>query len=1180
MLRFLMLAALLAPNCFAQNASGAEPGQQATQTLQFLHKHVRPAITSGRATPVGYLPSDQNLNLVIHLPVRNQQELTSLIDRLSDPDSPDYRQWLSVSQFTERFGRTEAEYQKVLDFAQTSGFAVTYKSPNRLMLVVRASVAQIETALHVEMRIYQHPTENRIFYSPDREPSIALDVPVSHISGLNNYSYPQPGAGPRPTAAGAPQGTGSGPGGSFLGSDMRGAYNMGTNTGAGQIVGLAEFSGYTASDISLYFSNVHQTNHVPITNIVVDGGSATHWSNVNDEGEVCLDIEQAVSVAPGLAHLRVYIGPTEFGTGVDGFIFNQMATDNLAKQLSNSWYWYPDDPTTDDPYFEEMAAQGQTMFSGSGDRGAYTGNDRVDESYTAEDVHVITVGGTALTTSGPGGPWQSEVAWNDGGAGSGGGPADDGTRYFGIPSWQRPVINSSNGGSTTLRNSPDVALQADFDNYICYNNGQCLTDWGGTSFAAPRWAAWVALVNQQLVASGSPAGLGFLNPTLYAIGQSPSYSSDFHDIVVGNNDTQGQSVFYYAVPGYDLVTGWGSMNGQNLLAAFISYTLTVSVNGDGSVTSTDGLINCPGTCSHSYGDQTPVTLNANPAGGWTFGSWSGACSGGNPSCTVTMSQNQSVTATFTQLSYTLTVTPSGSGSVTSSDGFINCPGSCSHTYLSNTVVTLSANPAQGWSLNAWGGACGGNSPTCNVTMTGDESVSATFTQNYYTLTASLSGQGTITSSDGFINCPGTCSHTYLSLTAVTLNQSPAPGWNFAGWSGACSGVGQCQLTMLGNYGVSAYFTQSGSGLQFSPVTPCRLIDTRQTGTPIQGGSSQNFIIPQLGGCNIPSSAAAYSLNVTVVPHGSLGYLTVWPAGLAQPNISTMNSRDGRTKAEAVIAQAGSNNAISIYASNTTDVILDINGYFGAPGAQTYQFYPLTPCRVIDTRQADAQLGGPALVGGQQRDFAVETSPCMPRGVNIQAYAFNVTVVDYPSGQPLHYLTVWPLGQTQPTVSTLNNGTATTVANAAIMHAGTLGGISVYASNSSQLIVDLDGYFAAPASAGLSLYPTAPCRVIDTRQNGGQPFQGEKTVDVVDSVCAPPSDAQAYVLNATVVPPGPMHYLTLWADPGQMPPASTLNAIDGSITSNMAIVPNADGSTDAYASDPTQLILDISSYFAP
>jgi len=458
------------------------PGQ-AQPVLQVLHNHVRPVVTSGQAASVGFLPSAQRLNLVIHMPVRNQDELASLINRLSDPTSPDYRHWLSVAEFTERFGRTEAEYQKLADFTQANGFAVTYMSPNRLMLVIRGKVAQIEKAFNVKMRTYQHPAENRIFYSPDREPSFALDVPVSHISGLNNYSYPRPGGGPRPTElsaanhAGGPGATGSGPGGAFLGSDMRAAYNMGSNTGSGQTLGLAEFAGYTPSDVSLYFSNIHQTNSVPITNIVVDGGSATTWNNANDEGEVCLDIEQALSVAPGLSQLRLYIGPENFGVGVDGFIFSQMATDNIAKQLSNSWWWSPDDPTTDDPYFMEMATQGQTFFSISGDHGAYTGINLIDEGYPAEDDHVTVVGGTALTTAGAGGAWQSEVVWNDFGEGSGGGPADDGATYFPIQSWQSPVINSSNGGSTTLRNSPDVALQANFVNYICYNNGSCAGNW-------------------------------------------------------------------------------------------------------------------------------------------------------------------------------------------------------------------------------------------------------------------------------------------------------------------------------------------------------------------------------------------------------------------------------------------------------------------------------------------------------------------------------------------------------------------------------------------------------------------------------------------------------------------------------------------------------------------------------
>ena len=136
----------------------AIPGQ-AQPALQVLHKHVRPAVATGQAAPRGCFRRRRASNLVIHMPVRNQDELTSLIDRLSDPTSPDYRRWLSVAEFTERFGRTEAEYQKVVHFAEASGFAVTYQSPNRLMLVARGSVAQIEKAFHVAMRTYQHPTE-------------------------------------------------------------------------------------------------------------------------------------------------------------------------------------------------------------------------------------------------------------------------------------------------------------------------------------------------------------------------------------------------------------------------------------------------------------------------------------------------------------------------------------------------------------------------------------------------------------------------------------------------------------------------------------------------------------------------------------------------------------------------------------------------------------------------------------------------------------------------------------------------------------------------------------------------------------------------------------------------------------------------------------------------------------
>jgi len=456
-------------------------------------------------------------------------------------------------------------------------------------------------------------------------------------------------------------------------------------------------------------------------------------------------------------------------------------------------------------------------------------------------------------------------------------------------------------------------------------------------------------------------------------------------------------------------------------------------------------------------------------------------------------------------------------------------------------------------------------------------------QSSATLTVSVAGQGSVTSTDGFINCPGTCTHAYAGGTPVTLHAMPSSDWAFSGWTGACSGVGACNLTMTANLAVTAVFVEPGHGIQFTPVTPCRLVDTRTTNSPIVGGTSQDFAVPQLGGCDIPSSASAYSLNVTVVPHEPLGYLTIWPAGQAQPTVSIMNSLDGRTKANAAIVPAGSDGAVSVFASNTTDLVLDIDGYFTAPGSQTLEFYPLAPCRVIDTRNANGNLGGPSLTGGQPRNFPVTESTCLQGISNPQAYSFNFTVVptQQDPGQPLGYLTVWPEGGSQPTVSTLNNLTATVVANAAIVPAGTGGGISVFASNNTDLVVDINGYFAAPGTSGLKLYPVAPCRVLDTRQVGsGNPIQGTLAVNVTGSACAPPAAAQAYVFNATVVPSGPLGYLTLWPDGGQQPLASTMNALDGEITSNMAIVPSTNGSIDAFASNPTQLVLDISSYFAP
>jgi subtilase family serine protease len=518
---------------------------------QGLHKHVRPAVTNGQAARVGPMSKNQRMRLAIILPLRNQGELANLLKRLYDPSSPDYRHFLTVAQFTQQFGPTKQDYQAVEKFARSQGFSVTNTPANRLLVHINGTVSQINKAFHVAMTTYRHPTENRTFYSPDREPALDLSVPVTHIAGLNNFSLPRPKF-KRAPANFRRNSTGSGPSGAYLGSDMRAAYYGGTAlTGSGQAVGLLEFDGYNVSDVTASFAG--QPNSVPIQNVLLDGASA---GSDGDDGEQVLDIVQAASMAPGMSQIRVYIAPgtSQIGVG-DIDIFNEMATDNIAKQLSCSWGWNPDDSSQLDPIFQEFAAQGQNLFVASGDAGAYTGSNTTDNSYPAESLYVVAVGGTDLTTNGAGGPWQSETAWLD----SSGGPADDG---FAIPSWQAGIANSSNQASTTIRNVPDVAAEANTDNYLC-DQGSCTGDYGGTSFAAPRWAGFLALVNQQVVANGTST-LGFINPAIYSIGQGSSYNDDFHDITSGN-DNNGQGQSYNAVVGYDLVTGWGSPNGQNLI---------------------------------------------------------------------------------------------------------------------------------------------------------------------------------------------------------------------------------------------------------------------------------------------------------------------------------------------------------------------------------------------------------------------------------------------------------------------------------------------------------------------------------------------------------------------------------------------------------------------------------------
>jgi len=565
------------------------------QLQQKLHHHVPPVVASGKASLVGKLGASKKMQLAVVLPLRNKAELTSLLSELYNPASPNYRHFLTVQQFTDEFGPTAQDYQAVISYFKKNGFAIRNTSKNRLLLDVSGTVAQVNAAFGVSMKVYRDPKGKRTFFSPDREPTLDLSVPIKHIEGLNDFSVPHPMYHVKKNAAVIANVTGSGPGGYYLGSDMRSAYYGGTLlTGAGQSVGLLEFGGYRLSDVNLTFSNAGQAYSVPINNVPVNGASTAAGS---DDAEEVLDIAQTIGMAPGLSQVRVYIGTN------DADILNAMATDEdankkpICKELSVSWSWVPDDPTVDDPYFLEFASQGQSIFVASGDYGAY------DPSvspyfFPAEDANVTAVGATHLTTNYGGGPWVGETAWNDGGYGSGGGVSPDG---ISLPNWQQAVAATWSSGNA--REVPDVAMEGDNDNFYC-DMGTCAGGAGGTSFAAPRWAGFMALINQQAEEVGS-GSLGFINPSIYSIGESSSFTTDLHDVTDGNNDTANQPVWYNAVTGYDLVTGWGSPNGQDLIDALA-----------GTIVPGFWLTTAPSTLAVTQGSSGTATVSVTDAGGF------------------------------------------------------------------------------------------------------------------------------------------------------------------------------------------------------------------------------------------------------------------------------------------------------------------------------------------------------------------------------------------------------------------------------------------------------------------------------------------------------------------------------------------------------------------------------------
>jgi subtilase family serine protease len=751
------------------------------QELTPLTHHVRDVVLNGQAKFVGRVPAMQSMRLVLVLPLRNQSALDSFLKELSDPSSANYRQFLTVEEFTDRFGPSQQDYDAVVRFAQAHGLTVVGTSRNRMNVDVTGTAANIEEAFHLTMGVYQHTTENRTFYAPDREPMPDLAVPLWHISGLDNYSTPRPALGHRQPNVSPKATVGSGPSGAFLGSDMRAAYYGGTAlTGSGQSLGLLEYYGTDLADLNTYFKNAGETNNVPIILLSTDGTSTSCLESSGcDDTEQTLDMTQALGMAPGLSALVMYVGSS------DSSIFNAMATASpLNAQLSSSWTWSPADPSTDNPYFEEFAAQGQNLFQAAGDDSAWKSS---SEIYPADDVYLTSVGGTDLETTGAGGSWISETAWSDGG----GGISPD---EYAIPSWQVTAAAGCSGCSQTYRNAPDVSANANFTFYVCADQTTCTAnEYGGTSFAAPMWAGYLALANQQAMANTGKT-VGFINPTLYSIGLGSSYDSDFHDITGGSNG-------YSATTGFDLATGWGSPNGSGLINALAGastpgFSLSSSPSSVSVTQGSSGTTTITSAVTGGFDSAVILTATGQPTG-VTVGFSPSAITGAGTSVLTLTAASSTATGT-----YSITVTGTSGSTTETAKVSLKVTASASPNF------TISASPN---SVSVVRGKSGTSKVTTTVSGGFDSAVALTASGQPAGVTVSFSptsiavpGSGTSTvtmavaSSTGAgiytITLKGTgggITHTAtVSLTvtapatgAFTISVSPSAGYLYQGQSG-------------------------------------------------------------------------------------------------------------------------------------------------------------------------------------------------------------------------------------------------------------------------------------------------------------------------------------------------------------------------------------------------------------
>jgi len=547
------------------------PGIAPAQTQKFaLPDSVNPGVFQSKPILGGLLPADQPMRLAISLPLHNQSTLDATLADLYNQASPNYHHWLTTEKFVQQFGPTEQDVNQVVNFAQKHGLTVTAIHPNRMVVDVTGPVSAVSEAFSVELLQYEHPTEARTFFGPDQAPSVDTGVPILAVEGLDNFILPQPSSLVVSNADGA---------GPTNGWVYRPAFAPGVFwDGTGQSIALFEIG--SPADPVVDIADYNATSGGPPINysyVLLDGVAPPVSGSGAGGGEEDLDIYNSYCMAP-MAAIITYNGES----AVD--ILNSMASQNTCKTISCSWSFSPA-PSTFSQILQQMAAQGQSMFDASGDSGLngyFTGWD--------DSPYLTSVGGTVLGENATGG-WLYEDGWS----GSAGGISPT----FAIPSWQQGINMTACNGSTTMRNIPDVSMPSP----------------DGTSGAAPLWAGFVALANQQAAVYGNPTA-GFINPVIYNIFKGPNYTLDFHDVTSGNSGAQ-------CAVGYDLVTGIGTPTGQALindLAGLTQYTncTATTVNFSTPVDVAYGAsfaFGANGCYYYEYAQSGNVTFNPTNFGG-------------------------------------------------------------------------------------------------------------------------------------------------------------------------------------------------------------------------------------------------------------------------------------------------------------------------------------------------------------------------------------------------------------------------------------------------------------------------------------------------------------------------------------------------------------------------------------